>query len=100
VADRHRTNAKNHERRTCQALGGERNGPNPGSDCVGTPYSVECKRMTKLSLRQDHIDQAKRQSEVDKKPWILVLQEHGDEAYVLHPFKHFLELARRAGDIV
>ena len=92
MADRHRTNAKNHERRTCKALGGERNGPNPGSDCVGTPYSVECKRMTKLSLRQEHIEQAKRQGEYDKKPWILVLQEHGDEAFAVMPFKWFADV--------
>lgn len=47
--------------------------------------------MAKLSLRQEHIDQAKRQSLVDKKPWLLVLQEHGDEAYVLMPFRFFVD---------
>jgi len=88
---RHQTNAKAHERRICQALGGQRNGPNPGSDCVGTPYSIECKRMVKLGLRADHIEQAKRQSVVDEKPWLLCLQEHGDEAYVVMPFKFFAE---------
>lgn len=88
---RHQQNAKNHERRTCQALGGTRNGPNPGSDCLGTPYSVECKRQVKLSLRKAHIEQAKRQAAVDGRPWILVLQEHGDEAYVVMPFDFFVK---------
>lgn len=83
-------NAKNHERRVCQALGGQRNGPNPGSDCVNTVYSVEAKRQVKLSLRQDHIEQAKRQSVVDNKPWLLVLQEHGDEPLVVMPFSWFV----------
>jgi hypothetical protein len=47
--------------------------------------------MTKLSLRQEHIEQARKQSVVDQKPWLLVLQEHGDEAFVLMPFKWFVE---------
>lgn len=91
MTSRHQTNAKNHERRTCVALGGTRNGPNPGSDCVGVPYSVEAKRMKKLALRADHLAQAKAQSVVDKKPWILVLQEHGQEAYVVMPFDWFVD---------
>lgn len=46
--------------------------------------------MTKLSLRADHIEQAKAQSVVDGKPWLLVLQEHGDEPYVVMPFSWFV----------
>jgi hypothetical protein len=48
--------------------------------------------MVKLSLRQEHIEQAKRQSVVDGKPWLLCLQEHGDEAYVLMPFRFFSDV--------
>lgn len=92
MADRHRTNAKSLERRVCRELGGERRGPNPGSDCVGTEYSVEVKRMQRLALRADHLAQAKRQGEVDGKPWILVVCEHGsDEPLVIQPFKRWVE---------
>lgn len=93
MAARHQTNAKNHERRTCVALGGTRNGPNPGSDCINTPYSVEAKRQVKLSLRADHLAQARRQSQVDGKPWLLVQQEHGsDDPVVTCSFKWFVEV--------
>ena len=93
MADRHRTNAKNHERRTCRALGGERNGPNPGSDCVGTVYAVECKRQAKLSLRAEHLEQARRQGQAEGKPWLLVQQEHGsDEPIVTCDFRWFAEV--------
>ena len=92
MADRHRTNAKVLERRVCRMLGGERRGPNPGSDCVGTKHSVEVKRMAKLSLREDHLAQARRQGEVDGKPWILVVCSHGsDEPLVIMPFKRWVE---------
>lgn len=92
MSDRHRTNAKNLERRVCRMLGGERNGPNPGSDCVGCDYSVEVKRMQRLALRSDHLAQARRQGEAEGKPWILVMCEHGsDEPLVVMPFKRWVE---------
>lgn len=72
-------NWKNLERRVARALGGERNGPNPGSDVTGTRFAVECKRMKRLSLRADHLEQARRQGEAEGKPWILVLSEHRDQ---------------------
>lgn len=94
ASNRHQVNAKSLERRVCRALGGERRGPNPGSDCVGTKWSVEVKRMKVLSLRADHLEQAKRQGDVDGKPWILVIAEHGatlDEALVIQPFLPWAE---------
>lgn len=92
MSDRHRTNAKNLERRVAKALGGTRNGPNPGSDVKGTPFAVECKRMQRLALRSDHLAQAKRQGLAEGKPWILVLCEHGsDEPLVVMPFKRWVD---------
>lgn len=91
--NRHQVNAKSHERRTCKALGGERNGPNPGSDCVGTPYAVECKRQVKLSLRADHLEQARRQGAHEGLPWLLVLQEHGsDQPVLVMDFRWFVDI--------
>jgi len=69
---------KDLERRVARALGGERNGPNPGSDVAGTPYSIEVKRMKRLSLRSDHLEQARRQAAAEGKPWLLVIGTHGD----------------------
>jgi hypothetical protein len=88
---RHQINAKVLERRICTMLGGKRRGPMPGSDCVDTPYAVEVKRMKRLSLRAEHVEQARRQGEAEGKPWILVLCEHGsDEPLVVMPFKKWL----------
>lgn len=83
---------KDLERRVARALGGERNGPNPGSDVVGTPFSVECKRTTRYQLRRDWIEQARRQAQVDGKPWLLVIGEHNDRnPIVVQDFKEWAE---------
>lgn len=73
---------KSLELRVCRALGGERAGPQGkhGSDCVGLPYAVEVKRCTRYSLRQEWLEQARRQSVQEGKPWILVVGEHRDRA--------------------
>lgn len=64
-------------------------------------FSVEVKRMKKLSLRDEHLEQAKRQGVVDGLPWVLVIAEHGatlDEALVIQPFLPWAE--KEMGDIV
>lgn len=86
---------KRHELRVARALGGERNGPNPGSDVVGTPFAVEVKRMKRLSLRADHLEQARSQGKVEGKPWLLVIATHNDaHPIVVMDFKDFAEFAR------
>lgn len=73
---------KDHERRIARALGGERSGPlgKHGSDVTGTAYSVEAKRTTRYCLRRTWVEQARRQSRQEGKPWLLVIAEHGDRA--------------------
>jgi hypothetical protein len=89
---------KDLERRVAKALGGHRNGPNPGSDVIGTPYSVECKRTTRYCLRRSWIEQARRQSKRDRRPWLLVISEHNDrQPIVVLNFYEFAALAQRAG---
>lgn len=91
------TSWKDLERRVCRALGGERNGPNPGSDCVDTPYSVEIKRCTRYALKTAWLEQARRQSRDEGKPWLLVIGTHGDRnPIVVMDFKTFAERGGRA----
>lgn len=99
MTSRHQVNAKTLERRVCRALGGERNGPNPGSDCVGVPYSVEVKRMVRPGLRQSHLEQARRQSAKEGKPWLLVIAGHDDShPIVVLDFKLFTEVLNNQKD--
>jgi hypothetical protein len=91
---------KDLERRTARALGGHRTGPlgKQGSDVQGTPFSVECKRTTRYQLRQAWVDQARRQSRAEGKPWLLVISEHGDRRpIVVLDFWAFAQLAQTAG---
>lgn len=98
MTSNHQTNAKSLERRVCKALGGSRRGPNPGSDCVDVPYSVECKRMLRPGLRAVHLEQARRQSKVDGKPWLLVVGGHNDsEPICVLDFKTFVDVLNKAG---
>ena len=86
---------KRHELRVAKALGGTRTGPQGkhGSDVAGTPFAVECKRTTRYSLRGAWIEQARRQSRQEGKPWILVVSEHGDRSpIVVMEFSALLEL--------
>lgn len=71
---------KDLERRVARALGGERSGPlgRHQSDVAGIAYAVECKRTTRYSLRRAWVEQARRQSRQEGKPWMLVVSEHGD----------------------
>lgn len=90
---------KDLERRVARELGGSRNGPNPGSDVVGTPYAVEVKRMRRYCLRTDHLEQARRQSKDEGKPWILVIGEHNDRTPIaVCDFKWLAESLKRVID--
>jgi len=96
---------KDLERRVCRALGAERRpsvgakGWARGSDDDGSaPFSVECKRTTRYSLRRAWVEQARRQSKTDGRPWMLVIAEHNDRRpIVVMDFWAAAELAQRAG---
>lgn len=91
---------KDLERRVARALGGERSGPlgRYGSDVRGAPFSVECKRTTRYGLRHSWIEQARRQSRDEGKPWLLVVSEHNDRRpIVVLDFWVFAEIAQQAG---
>ena len=91
---------KDLERRIARALGGERSGPlgRHGSDAQGTSFAVECKRTTRYSLRRAWIEQARRQSRQEDRPWLLVVSEHNDRRpIVVLDFWEFAGIAQRAG---
>ncbi len=98
---------KDLERRVCRALGAERrpsSGPDgwaTGSDDDGSaPFSVECKRTTRYSLRRKWIEQARRQARGDGRPWLLVIAEHNDRRPIaVVDFWVFAELVQDAGRI-
>jgi hypothetical protein len=98
---------KDLERRVCRALGAERRpsiGPDgwaSGSDDDGTaPFSVECKRTTRYSLRHAWVEQARRQGNQDGRPWLLVVAEHGDRRpLAVLDFWELVDLAQQAGRI-
>lgn len=71
---------KDWERRAARALGGERSGPlgKHGSDAQGTAVALECKRTTRYQLRATWVEQARRQSVQEGRPWVLAISEHGD----------------------
>lgn len=80
------------ELRVAKTLGGTRTGPlgRHMSDVQDVPYAVECKRTTRYSLRRVWIEQARRQSKQEGKPWLLVISEHADrEPIVVMDFKTF-----------
>lgn len=87
------TSWKDLERRVAHALGGTRNHVGePGSDVIGCPFSVEVKRTQRYSLRRDWVEQARRQSRADGKPWVLVVAEHRDRnPIVVMDFKAWVE---------
>jgi hypothetical protein len=91
---------KDLERRVARALGGERSGPlgRYSSDAQGTAFAVECKRTTRYSLRRSWIEQARRQSKGEHRPWLLVVSEHNDRRpIVVMDFWAFAEIAQTAG---
>ena len=96
---------KDLERRVMAALGTRRRGQITqggwarGSDDDGTgPFSVEVKRTSRYQLRRAWVDQARRQSKDDGRPWLLVIAEHGERKPVaVVDFAHFCMLARAAG---
>lgn len=91
---------KDLERRVARALGGQRSGPlgRHGSDVTGAPFSVECKRTTRYSLRSAWVEQARRQGKVEGKPWLLIISEHADRRpLAVMDFWMLAELAQRAG---
>lgn len=72
---------KDFERRAARMFGGERSGPlgRHGSDGnAACRVALECKRTTRYSLRSAWITQARRQSKVEGRPWVLAISEHGD----------------------
>jgi hypothetical protein len=71
---------KDFERRAARALGGERSGPlgRHHSDAIGTAVALEAKYTTRYSLRATWIEQARRQSKDEGKPWLLAISQHND----------------------
>jgi hypothetical protein len=75
---------KHLERRVCRDLGIRRRGQvdadgwAKGSDNTDGPISLECKYTTRYQLRRTWVEQARRQSKRDGRPWALVIAEHND----------------------
>lgn len=91
---------KSLERRVARALGGERAGPlgKHGSDVVGEDviFAVEIKRRAKYCLSAKMLDQARRQSQDEGKPWLIVQAEHGTQFPIaILDFGTLLELIER-----
>ena len=87
---------KSFERRVAKALGGTRSGPvgRMGSDIVGTPFAVECKRTTRYCLRSSWIAQARRSSKMEGKPWMLAISQHNDpRPLIVMELSTFVEVA-------
>jgi hypothetical protein len=96
---------KDLERRVARALGGQRAGPRGryGSDVVGVPFAVECKRTVSDTggIRGAWVHQARAQGAREGQPWVLVVSRHNDRRPVaVCDFELFVELAREAGRIV
>lgn len=87
------------ERRVASAWGGRRRAVyEPGSDCVGAPVALECKRSKRRVPEGRWIQRAEAQGKAEGLPWVLVVAGHGDRApiaIVEHAF--LLELARGSG---
>ena len=96
---------KDLERSVMAALGTRRRGQitqggwAAGSDDDGTgPFTVEVKRTSRYQLRRAWVDQARRQTKDDGRPWLFVIAEHGERKPVaVVDFAHFCMLARAAG---
>ena len=91
---------KDLERRVCRALGGQRGGPIGAavSDCIGTPFAVECKRSKRRVPEGRWIAQAEAQSRREGKPWLLVVAGHNDRRPIaVLDFWELAELAQDAG---
>jgi hypothetical protein len=71
---------KNFELRLARAWGGTRSGPlgKHRSDIDGIPLAIEAKRCSRYQLRREWLEQARRQSRQEGKPWLLVISEHND----------------------
>src|SRR5262245_50979566 len=73
-----------------------------GSDCVDTPFAVECKRSARPGppVLSKWVTQAKSQGRKEKKPWLLVVANHNDRRpIVVLDFWAFAQLAQEAGRI-
>lgn len=95
---------KDLERRICKALGGRRAGPQGAavSDCVNTPFAVECKRSSRPGppILSNWILQAKAQARKENKPWLIVVAGHNDRRPIIAmDFWAFAQLAQEAGRI-
>jgi hypothetical protein len=97
---------KDAERWFCRMLGTRRRGQvvesgwAAGSDCSSGPWSIEIKHPQRAQLPKRWLDQVKRQSKADRKPWVLINAVQGQprmDAPATIRFEHFLELAADAG---
>jgi hypothetical protein len=89
---------KDHERRVAHALGGKRRGLGGGSDVVGVPWAVECKRSSRGAILTSWLEQARKQGKREGCPWLLVVSQHNDPApTVTLPFSDFLTVLHEAG---
>jgi hypothetical protein len=92
---------KDLERRVCRALGGQRAGPTGAtSDCVSTPFAVECKRSSRPGppVLSKWILQAKAQGKRERRPWLVVVAGHNDRNPVVTlDFWQFVSLCQAAG---
>jgi hypothetical protein len=98
---------KDAERWFCRMLGTHRRGQvagtgwAQGSDDDGScPWSVEIKHPRRAQLPRRWLDQVKRQSKADGRPWLLINAVQGQprmDAPTTMRFEHFLELAADAG---
>jgi hypothetical protein len=97
---------KDLERRVCRALGAQRRpsiGPAGwarGSDDDGScAFSVEVKRTTRPQLREAWLEQARRNSRQDGRPWLLVQRErHGSPRLIATlDFYELVAIAQKAG---
>jgi hypothetical protein len=102
---------KDAERWYCRMLGTRRRGqigPDgswaTGSDDDGScPWSVEIKHPKRAQLPKRWLDQVRRQSKSDGRPYLLINAVQGQprmDAPVTLSFRHFMELAIDAGWVV
>ena len=74
---RARNRGKSWEREVAKDLGTTRTGPTGygDPDVKFDPIAIECKSMSRISLRKDHLEQASKNAK--GKPWVLLLKEVG-----------------------
>lgn len=93
---------KKFERQVARDFGGQRTGPRGYGlpDVKGIPLAIECKHVSKLTLRSDWLHQA--ETNAKGTPWLLVMREkpgRGKKArtLVVMDYQQFLDLYRGMG---